>query len=647
MHVTSSLFTLPKGGILLGFAMQAEGNGPAGATSMTMVPHGNARDRIVLHTDHRGGGVEHFMLARVSRGSFDVRMSRGQGAEVPLAMDVYLAGDVNGDHRVDRQDLRMVRDLLGRRQGQLGHSLAADVDLDGVINVRDWRLARLNLGAATQVRPLSVSAALAPASDPDGNGVVTRPDVMIVGQTAPGATVRLFQVAGGSAAQVTTADSHGNYQFPVVTGIGVTPFRVEADDAFGQQATADMSVTHGDVVIAWDETMLDAIRADRTTLGLSTRTMAMEQAAIYDAVNAIDHIGAVFQVGVAAAPGASPEAAASEAAYRVLVSIYPAQEARFDATLAESLATVPDKQSKADGIAVGSAVADGILAWRVNDGSSAQVPYTPGTAPGEWRPTPPGYQVAWGPEWGQVTPFAIANAAQFLPPPPPSMDSPDYTAAFNEVKSVGALDSTTRTPEQTLIGHFWAYDRAGMGPPPVLYNQIVEAVALQQHNTLDQNARLFALSDIAMADSGIVAWDAKYQYNLWRPVTAIRLADTDGNPDTVADPTWTPLGAPGGGVVPDFTPPFPAYVSGHATFGAAIFQTLADFYGTDNITFTIGSDELPGVYRTYHGFSAAVEENGQSRIYLGIHWSFDKTEGIATGDSIANYVFQHAFTPAG
>jgi hypothetical protein len=200
-----------------------------------------------------------------------------------------------------------------------------------------------------------------------------------------------------------------------------------------------------------------------------------------------------------------------------------------------------------------------------------------------------------------------------------------------------------RTAYETATGHFWGYDIGGLGPPPVLYNEIAQVVAANHGNTLNDNARLFALVNIAMADAGIVAWDAKYVYDFWRPVTAIRSPVDDGNPGTTEDPAWTPLGAP---APSPFTPPFPAYTSGHATFGGALFETLRNFYGTDTDTFTVHSAEpLAGPDRTYNSFSQAEEENGQSRIYLGIHWSFDKTYGILTGNQTADWVFSHEMQP--
>src|SRR5439155_12101087 len=181
------------------------------------------------------------------------------------------------------------------------------------------------------------------------------------------------------------------------------------------------------------------------------------------------------------------------------------------------------------------------------------------------------------PNWGSVNPFSMLSGGQFRPPAPPALTSQAYTDAFNEVKSFGAIDSVVRTADQTEIGHFWAYDRPGTGAPPSLYNQITQVIAKQRHNSEIDNARLFALVNVAMADAGCAAWDAKYVYNFWRPITAIRQAALDNNPDTTADADWTPLGAPGDGVVPDFTPPFPAYISGHSTFGAALFETIHNF----------------------------------------------------------------------
>jgi hypothetical protein len=210
-----------------------------------------------------------------------------------------------------------------------------------------------------------------------------------------------------------------------------------------------------------------------------------------------------------------------------------------------------------------------------------------------------------------------------------------------------------------MIAIFWGYDGSiGLGTPPVLYNEITQSIARQMHNSEDQNARLFALVNMAMADTGIAVWESKYADDFWRPVTAIRAAGTDGNSQTVADSTWTPLGAPAdNGSGTNFTPPFPAYPSGHAGFGGALFGTLADFYGTDHIGFTIGSDEFNGRTRDQNGnvrpvvkqhfssFSQAMEQNGQSRIFLGIHWHFDKVDGIQMGTHVADFVFQHFLQP--
>jgi hypothetical protein len=436
------------------------------------------------------------------------------------------------------------------------------------------------------------------------------------------------------------------------------------------EALEERCLLSGDVVLEWNAIALDALRND-SYLGANakqagpdraSRALAIVHAAVFDAVNSIDRSYQPYLIQVPAPPTASITAAVAVAAHDTLVALFPDYKATLDARLAADLASLTDTPPglQALGAGVGHTVAAIILDARSHDGSDLPITYTPGTRPGDWQPDPlhPD-QTAHGPLWGDVTPFGMESAEQFHVPPPPALTSQDYTDAFNEVKSLGAADSTTRTPEQTQIALFWGYDGSpGLATPPRLYNQIAEVLAVQQHNSVVENARFFALVNFAMADAGIACWDGKYDYNFWRPVTAIRAADTDGNPDTVADPDWAPLGAPAdNGSGTNFTPPFPAYASGHATFGAALFQMMADFFGTDDIHFTIGSDEFNGVTkdqngvvrplvkRSFDSFSAAAEENGQSRIYLGIHWHFDKVEGITCGDHIADYIFANLLRP--
>jgi membrane-associated phospholipid phosphatase len=395
-----------------------------------------------------------------------------------------------------------------------------------------------------------------------------------------------------------------------------------------------------DIVTDWNQAALDTIRARSTPPPAAARNLAIVHVAIYDAVNGVRRTHEPYLVRGDVSSRASIEAAATSAAHDALVALYPADQSTFDALHTSILGGIPGGLRKEQGIAWGKDVAAQILAARANDGSTATAPFPGSQEPGQWRPT-----ISFGgvvrpallPLWGNVTPFALTSGTQFRPPSPPALGSRRYAFEVNFAQRFGSVDSTARTVEQTEIAQFWGYG-PGTATPPGHWNQIAQVVAVNEGKSLAKNARLFALLNIALADAAIVSWDCKYIFNLWRPITAIQLADQDGNPATAPDPAWMPLLE---------TPPFPEYTSGHSTFSGAAAVVLASFYHRDRVRFVVGSDDLPGVVRFYDSFSHAALESGMSRVYGGIHFMSANLHGLLTGAQTGAYVMRNVLRPRG
>jgi len=384
-----------------------------------------------------------------------------------------------------------------------------------------------------------------------------------------------------------------------------------------------------DVVTDWNQTALATQAAIPGAIRTppAARALAMVHLAIFDSVNAIDRRFTPYAAGALADPSASPEAAAAASAHAVLVNLYPSRQAELDAAYATSLASIADGIAKTEGISVGESVAAVIIALRSSDGSAVTLPYTVPPGPGIYQPDPAALFVAWG----KVTPFALKSGSQFRAEGPPALSGDEYAADYNEVQSVGALNSATRTPDQTEAALFWVENIQ------IAFNRIARIAAATRQTSLSDNARLFALLNLAGADTTIAVMDTKYIYNFWRPREAIHAGDTDGNENTIADPTWVPLTYIG--VHPD-------YVSQHAAYGAAAARVLASFFGTDDLSFTITTSTAPGgVFRSYASFSQAAEENLISRVWLGAHFRTACVHGLNQGKRVANYAIHHFLQP--
>jgi len=388
-------------------------------------------------------------------------------------------------------------------------------------------------------------------------------------------------------------------------------------------------------VIQWNRTLLAIVRttgAQPATVH-PTRSFAIMHAAIYDAVNAIDRKHRPYLVHFSGVPrDASQEAAADAAAHEVLVALYPAFKTALDAQLQQSLGQIPDGKGKAEGVLIGQSVADEIVAVRSNDGSNAKpIPYVFGTAPGDYQPTPPNFPPQ--PQfthWSHVTPFALERANQFRPGPPPALTSDAYSDAFNQIKSLGIANSTTATADEALTGRFWN------GAIQNYWNEIAQTLSQARGLSTAQNARLFALLDLSFADDVIAFYDAKYTYNFWRPVTAIRAADTGINAEAAPDPNWLPeVGK---------TAPDPSYPGAHAVISASAAEVLISFFERDHADFNVTSEVLAGVERSFTSISAAAEEATLSRIFGGQHFRFDLTTGQRLGREVADFVVDNFLT---
>jgi membrane-associated phospholipid phosphatase len=389
-----------------------------------------------------------------------------------------------------------------------------------------------------------------------------------------------------------------------------------------------------DDVTDWNQYMFQAALIEKTSPVVMTRVAAIVQASVFDAVNGVERRYTPIHVKPTGPRRASRRAAAVQAAYATLIKLYPNETSTFDTNRTASLAAimqVEEPNSVALGVRWGQRVADAILEWRSSDGfSPAPPPFLGGTGVGEWRPTPPALLPGAVPQFAYMTPWVIQSPSQFRPAGPPELSSERYAQVFNETRVMGSVSSPFRTADQTLASLFWNASTTSF-----YWNRIALVLGATRHMSLSENARMLAAVDVAMADAAIACWDAKYHYLFWRPMTAIPLADTDGNQATNPDSTWMPLFA---------TPPHPEYPSGHSTTSSAAAVVLGRFFG-ENSSLIVTSDVMPGVVRSFSSFPAVLAEIRDARVFAGIHFRTACDDGQVVGTTVAEYVLATAFQP--
>jgi hypothetical protein len=419
---------------------------------------------------------------------------------------------------------------------------------------------------------------------------------------------------------------------------GVAEANVEQrpqDDTGSSSSTVAISTgTASEVVVDWSRIVFEAALTDDGFVSfLGIRHQAMVHIAMHDALNAIDPRYDQYAY-FGRNHGADPVAAAATAAHDVLVAVYPAQRPTLDAELATWLATVPDGTAKTQALALGAAAAAAIVAMREGDGTDVDLfspGYTPGTQPGDYQFVPP-YDFTFAEGLRYATPFGLTSPEQFRVPPPPELRSRAYAKAYDEVKSAGALGSTTRTTDQSNYANWW-YEGAEIG-----WNRVARVTTTSEELELWRAARMFALVNMSMYDGYVAGWDSKFHWDLWRPYTAIRAGDTDGNKRTGGDPTWLSYLE---------TPPVQDYPSTHSVLGAGAAEVLKRAFGTDHVPFSMDSlTALPAnLVRSFETFTQAADENADSRVRAGIHFRFSTDQGQALGRTVGRYLVKHHLRP--
>jgi len=394
------------------------------------------------------------------------------------------------------------------------------------------------------------------------------------------------------------------------------------------------AVAQEDVILQWNRVLMETVRTpgQQPATIMPVRSYAIMHGAMFDAVNSIDRSHTPYFVDVPGSPNASIEAAAAQAAHDVLVGLYPTRVAIFDAELAISLQGIEENRAQ-QGIRVGQNVAETLLAERANDGWNVTPPaYSLPATPGNWQPVP---GAAAFTHYPSVIPFGITSGMQFKPNAPPALTSTEYANDLNEVKELGSVSSLTRTVDQTKVAQLWA----GVNTPTsflFVWNNVARTVSSARGISTVEKARLFALTNMALHDALQTTFASKFHYGLWRPVTAIRRAEEDGNASTAADPTWTSL------IV---NPPYPSYAGNNAAIGTSQSTILALFFGRDDIAFHHTWEGAGGATRSYAGFSAMADEEARARVYGGIHFTFDNVAGQSVGRNVANYIFANVMRP--